>query len=378
MRNLFEWTIRGVAIAVIGAAIAGAAGGGSASAAGAVGAVYTLTNEAAGNRVAVFDRGADGALTAAGTYATGGLGTGGGLGSQGAVILTDNDRFLLAVNAGSDDISSFRVDHDGLTLVDTVASGGDRPIGLTAHGDLVYVVNAGGSGNISGFTLGADGDLTPIAGSTRPLTTAASGPAQVEFSPDGGVLAVTEKATNVIGTYTVDGDGIATGPVSHASAGATPFGFAFGKRGDLIVSEAFGGAPGASAVSSYDMSPDGGLTTITASAATGQTAACWIAISGNGKFAYTTNTGSGSVTGYRIGNDGALTILDAGGVTGSTGAGTAPIDLDFSRNSRFLYVLNGSGGGAEIDGFAAGSDGSLTPVATATGLPGSSVGLAVR
>lgn len=371
-----NWMYR-IVIAV-GAAALGAASiaGTGVSAARSAGNAYTLTNAAGGNGVAVFDRQADGSLTAAGTFATGGLGSGGGLGSQGAVILSDDGERLFAVNAGSDDISSFRVDGGALTLVDTVASGGQRPIGLTEHNGLLYVVNAGGDGNISGFTVADNGDLTPLAGSARPLSTTVSKPAQVQFSPDGGVLVVTEKATNVISTYTVDGNGLATGPTAHPSAGATPFGFAFDKRGTLIVSEAFRGAPGASAVSSYHVAANGDISNVTPSSATTQTASCWIAISKNGKFAYTTNTGSGSVTGYRIGEDGSLTILDADGRTGVTGAGTAPIDAAFSVNGRFLYTLNEAS--HSISAFRVGVDGSLTAAGGIAGLPVASVGLAVR
>jgi 6-phosphogluconolactonase (cycloisomerase 2 family) len=371
MHNVLKRTLIAAGAAAVGMLAIAATG---AAAAGSAGNVYTLTNEAGGNAVAVFDRHADGELTAAGTYATGGLGSGGGLGSQGAVILSDDGELLFAVNAGSDDISSFTIDENGLTLADTVASGGDRPIGVTHHDGLLYVVNAGGAGNISGIAVDADGELTPLANSTRPLSTAASGPAQVEFSPDGDLLVVTEKNTNVISTYTVDGSGLATGPNAQPSAGATPFGFAFDKRGTLIVSEAFGGAPGASAVSSYQLTDDGDLTAVTPSVATTETAACWIAITKNGRYAYTTNTGSGTITGYSIGNDGSLTILDTDGITGVTGAGTSPIDAALSRNGRFLYTINT--GSDDISVFAVGADGSLTALDGIGGLPASSVGLA--
>src|SRR5207253_10424596 len=115
-------------------------GGGAAFARGNVGAVYTLTNAAAGNSVAVFDRASDGTLTPAGSYSTGGLGSGNGLGSQGAVVLSQGNKWLVAVNAGSNEISVLSVDPVGLTLYDKVASGGVRPISLTSHKDLLYVL----------------------------------------------------------------------------------------------------------------------------------------------------------------------------------------------------------------------------------------------
>ena len=57
------------------------------------------------------------------------------------------------------------------------------------------------------------------------------GPAQVEFSPRGNLLVVTEKMTNKIDTYTVGRRGLAEGPMVHNSVGITPFGFEFDRRG---------------------------------------------------------------------------------------------------------------------------------------------------
>ncbi len=356
--------------ALVSAPVVGAASGGR------IGSVYTLTNEAGGNAVAAFHRDTDGALTPAGVYSTGGLGSGGGLGSQGAVVLSENGRLLLAVDAGSDEISSFVVANDGsLAFADRIASGGDRPISVTIHDDLVYGLNAGGAGNISGFIVSTDGTLAPLGGSTRLLSGGATGPAQVQFNPDGTVLVVTEKATNLISIYTLGGDGIASGPNAQVSAGATPFGFDFDKRGRLLVSEAVGGAADASATSSYDLSTSGTLSVISPSVGTTESAACWVVVTGNGRFAYVTNTGSGTVSGYAIGSDGSLALLDADGLTAVTGAGSGPIDADLSHNSRYLFVLNA--GTDSIAGFRInGDDGSLTAVGEIFGLPASSVGLA--
>lgn len=345
---------------------------GAAQAAHARGAVYTLTNSPAGNAVKVFERAAGGSLTPDGEVATGGAGTGGGLDNQSAVVL--DGRRLFAVNAGSDSISAFEVEEHGLELEETVPSGGDRPVSLTVHGDLLYVLNAGGSGNISGFEVSHDGELSPLAGSTRPLSGAGTDPAQVSFDPRGELLVVTEKATNLIDTYDVDRrTGLAGAPNPQASEGETPFGFAFDKRGHLIVSEAFGGAPDQSAVSSYDVD-DGALAPITPSVGTTETAACWIVVTRDGRFTYTSNTGSDSISGYRVGRDGELTLLDPDGKTGVSGPG--PIDMALSRDSRFLYSLN-SGDGT-ISGFRVRTDGGLTPIGGPAGLPAGANGLAAR
>ena len=189
-------------------AVALAVGVASASAANGVkGAVFTESNAASGNAILVFDRSGDGTLHTAGSVATGGLGTGSGLGSQGAAILSNDGNELFAVNAGSNDISAFAVKQkDQLTLVAKVGSGGTHPISLTLHDHLLYVLNDGGgvaSANISGFKVGNHGELSALANSTRSLSGAAVGPAQIEFAPGGGVLVVTEKGTNSIDTYAV-------------------------------------------------------------------------------------------------------------------------------------------------------------------------------
>jgi len=246
---------------------------------------------------------------------------------------------------------------------------------LTVHGNLLYVLNAGPPANITGFRMGHHG-LSMIDGSTRPLSGANVGPAQVQFSPNGRLLVVTEKMTNKIDTYTVGHDGMATGPMTQDSAGIEPFGFAFDGRGRLIVSEAFGGTPNASATSSYHASQDGTIGVISASVPTHQTAACWVVVTDSGRYAYTTNTGSGTLSGYRIDHDGSLSLLNADGVTGSTGAGSMPIDQDFSAGSRFLYVL--TEGSHHVVGFRVNHDGSLTNVDSVGSLPPSAVGLAAR
>jgi len=348
---------------------------GAAHAEESLAAVYTTSNATSGNRILAFHRAPNGTLTAAGSFATGGLGTGGGLGNQGGLTLSGNDRWLLAVNAGSNDLSLFATDDDGLRLVDKAPSGGTQPVSVSIHRDLVYVLNAG-SDNVSGFRLRPHGKLTPLVGSTRPLSGSGTGPAQVQFRPDGRVLVVTEKATNLIVAYAVDEDGLLGPPQVQASQGATPFGFAFGNRRQLFVSEAFGGAPDASAVSSYRVNADGTLHLVSPSVPTHQTAACWVVVTENGRFAYTSNTGSGSISGYEIDDDGALTLLNADGRTADTGAGSAPTDLALSENGRFLFVLNS--GTHNIGAFRIRANGQLHPVAATGGLPAGANGLAAR
>jgi 6-phosphogluconolactonase len=347
--------------------------------------VYVLTNQT-NNTVAVFRRDSKGTLTFADQFPTGGAGNPtpqppdpatDPLASQGALIISNGNRFLLAVNAGSNEISVLKINKNALDIVDVVNSGGIRPISLALHGDLLYVLNEGGTPNITGFDFDEDGTLTPLAGSTRPLIGGgAADPAQIGFSHDGDLLVVTDKSGSRLNTYTIDDDGLPSAPIDNASNGMTPFGFAFNHADTLVVSEAFGGAPNQSAASSYSAADDGTLNVISGSVANSQTASCWVVITNNGKFAFVSNTASGTISSYRINaENGSLTLLNA--VAAKTGMGSAPIDMTLSNNSRILFVL--LGGSQSVASFSiGGGNGDLTPIDTAGGLPFGAQGIAAK
>ena len=337
------------------------------------GAVYVLTNQTT-NSVMVYARDADGALSFAGSFTTGGMGAGTGadpLGSQGSLVLGRFHRLLFAVNAGSNEISVFRVHGLQLELLDREPSGGTMPVSTAVHGNLLYVLNAGGTPNVQGFFFDPfTRRLIPLPGSRRVLPGGAgSAPAQVAFSPDGGVLMVTEKSTNQIDTWTVNDEGYLENRRVTLSSGATPFGFVFARRQFAIVTEA-----GPSALSSYEVDEDDQLELQTGSLTDGQKANCWVVVTKNQLYAFTTNTGSGNVSSYRLSQNGFLTLLNP--VAASTGTGTAPIDMALSDDSHFLFVREATQG--KVDGFRVESDGSLTPVSSATGVPAGAQGIAAR
>jgi 6-phosphogluconolactonase (cycloisomerase 2 family) len=339
------------------------------------GEVYVLSNQASGNSVLVYARSSNGSLTAGGSFPTGGNGTGSGLGSQGSVILHEyaGNSYLFAVNAGSNDVTVFRVDGGTLSQVDKVSSHGTMPISLTVHEALLYVLNGGGTGNISGFHINADGHLTYLENSTKSLSSDNAGPAQIQFNNAGTQLVVTEKNTNRISTYSVDNTGLASDVISHPAVGITPFGFGFDNHDQLIVTDAFNGAAGQSAVTSFSLSSTGNLSLIDGPEGTKQTSACWLAIANNGKYCYSTNTGSASITGFSIQN-GALELLNANGVTATTG--TTPIDVSLTNNSKFLYNVNSTS--HSISMFRVNEDGSLDALGNLSGLPESAVGIAAK
>ncbi len=329
-------------------------------------AVYTLSNATTGNQVLEFSRAADGSLAQTGAYATTGLGTGAGLGSQNAVIVTADRRFLVAVNPGSNSISAFRFGPNGPKLLNTVPSGGQTPISVTARDGVVYVLNAG-SLNVAGYTLGRHG-LSVLVDSIHSLSPAAAGPAQVSFDPTGSALIVSEKTSNSFDVFAVDG-GVVSAPTMYASAGGVPFGFDFDANGHLIAAQANAGV-GESAASSYAVGPGAAFSTIAGPVLTHQGAACWLVTSNDGRFAFTANAGSGSISSFSIAADGTPTLL------GSTLVGDGSHPLDEAVKGSTLFAL--ADAFHQLTSFHIARDGSLSPLGGASGLPVGAMGLATR
>jgi 6-phosphogluconolactonase len=346
----------------------------SASLIGGRGRVFTLTNDASQNAVVEFERAADGSLTLLATAPTGGTGSGAGLGSQGSVIVTRDRRWVLAVNAGSNDISVLKISHSGLVLSDAKPSGGDSPISVTEHHGLVYVLNAGARQSISGFRLSAFGLLDPIPDSVRGLSSASSvGAAQIQFTPDGAHLIVTEKATNQIDVFEVGPDGVGDAIVTR-SAGDTPFGFDIDAHGTIVVSDAFGGMAGAGAMSSYRLDASGVPQAVSGPVQDHQSAPCWVAIVESGRYAFTTNTRTSNISAYALAPQGAITLIASPEGTTATGAG--PIDMALSDASRFLYVLEAGAHAVEVFRVDRASGALVATPGGANNLPAHAVGLA--
>jgi 6-phosphogluconolactonase (cycloisomerase 2 family) len=351
-----------LALALVGAR-ASSANGGHGRHHGAKNVVFVQTNELTGNQIAVYDRGFDGRLNRVATYPTGGNGGAAApgtesdrLASQDSLVYDRGHRLLLAVNAGSDTVSAFRVHGDRLRLKDVVSSGGQFPASIAVHGDLVYVLNAGGIGIVQGFRIHGH-DLTPISGSARPLGLANSNPpnflaspGQVGFTPDGRKLIVTTKAsTSSIDVFQVGPDGrLSATPVVNPSATPVPFAFTFAPSGRLVAGEA-----GASSVTTYRVQGTGTLVD-PKSQGDGQTALCWII--GVRGYYFVSNTGSNNLSSFRIDSSGQPALLAAVAATTNPG----PIDLASSDN--FLYVETGING--TVDEFFVRSDGTLVPLGT--------------
>jgi 6-phosphogluconolactonase len=332
-------------------------------------AVFVMTNNAEANQVVAFQRGPNGRLENSRAYATGGRGSGGTvdpLASQGSLTLSADGAWLFAANAGSGNLSVFRVNGAQLELTDRVATEGSEPNSVAQSGSLVYVLNTAGSSGVVGFHFN-DGKLVGIPNSLRFLSTNAVASGSVAFSPDGQFLIVTEKATNDLDVFKVQSDGSLSQATITASVGPGAFSARFTQKDVALVSETGPGAPNLSAISSYSVQSNGTLTPISSSVPTLGSANCWNVVTPDGRFVYVSNAGSGSVSGFAIGNTGALTPLP-GTVVALNPSGSSNIDVAISSDGKFLYTLNAGTG--TVGMFAIQPDnGTLTDLGTAGDLP---------
>lgn len=332
------------------------------------GHVYTSSNDPAGNALVVFRQAPGGTLVPLGNVATGGTGTGAGLGSQGAVTLSQDGRYAFVVNAGSRSVSTFALSDEAPRLVSTVDAGGDTPVSVTESRGLVYVLDAGGAGQVAGFRNDG-GTLTALADGVRPLSGAGVSPAQVSFDRTGRTLVVTEKASGLITSWSVRVDGSLGSATETTSAGATPFGFSFDVANHLLVSEAQGGAAGVSSLSSYRLA--GGVPqVVTPALSTTQTAACWTVASPDGRWVWTANAASDDLSRFAIGRRGGVQLAEA--VTAYS-PGSHPLDLAISTTGARLYALDG--GLHQVATYAVGEQGALS-ARSAVAVPATAAGLA--
>lgn len=325
------------------------------------GAVFAMTNRAGNNEVVAFSRAADGTLTQTGRFSTRGNGIGVDFDTQGGLTLSPDHRFLYACNPGSDDVTVFAVNGSTLTFLQKIYAG-DQPLSLTISGSLLYVLDGSVAGNgITGFRIAANGTLTPLPNSTRMLSSPVAVPGEVQFSPDGKVLAVTQKVDSLIGPtidiFKIGSNGLPGNAIANKSFGIRPFAEAFKNDGRLLVIES--GLPMLtnSAVSSYNVNEASGtISAITGSAKNGQTDSCWIVITKNQQYAYTANFVSGTISSYALASNGGAALIS--GSAAFTGLMSQPTDLAFDTETRYLYnLLRGTGG---VAAFRVESNGSLS------------------
>ena len=327
-----------------------------------------MTNDATKNEIISYERTWSGELFEYDRFRTEGRGSGGTtdpLQSQDSLILSKDNAFLFAANAGSGTISVFRVSGAKLELVERAPSGGSEPLSIAQTGNLVYVLNGAAAGSVVGFHW--DGrNLRQIPNSTTFLSQTSAGASSITASPDGTHLVVTERLTNNIDTLAIHPNGTLGPLVVNTSKNPGVFSARFAPNGALIVSET-GPAhvTDGSTISSYAVLANGTISPVSQAIATLGSANCWNAITPNGKWVYASNAGSGSISGFSIGANGTLLPIGTT-VVGINPPGSANLDTTISSDGKYLYTLNSGTG--DIGIFAIQNDGTLINRGQADGL----------
>ena len=363
-----------LASGAIGVAVAAAAPA-AAAASATGGAVFVQTNDLDHNSVVAYLRDSNGHLTRVDETQTGGQGGVerdvplDSLASQDALTYDAAHQLLFAVNAGSNTVTSFSVDGAHLTPLQTVPSGGVFPVSVAAAHDRLFVLNAGGTGNVTGYRINPAGRLAALPGGSRDLglnneqrPEFITAPADIAQTPDGAHVVVTTKANNDIDVFNVSDRGALAAPVHNAAASRVPFAVSFDTQHRLAVANA-----GNSSVSTYTVNADGTLHTITAGVQDGQAALCWLV--GTGDTFFGGNAGSSTISAFAVDAAGNATLTGTpDGVVAHTGGGTGgTIDIAVTADQQFLYAENSFAG--SVEAYQIQPDHTLQLVDTQTGLP---------
>lgn len=331
-----------------------------------------MTNDATKNEILAFAQGSDGTFRSTGSFATGGRGSGGitdPLQSQGSLTISQDHSLLFAVNAGSGTVSSFRIVRDRLVLADQQPTDGSEPVAVTQHGNFVYVLNEAGDGGIAVFSVDDSGHLRHVPNSTTLLSGTGLGGASIAISPDGQLLAVVERAADNIDIFHILPNGTLSAATRTADANPGGFSGIFSQNDQLLVSETGGAGPDSSTITSFSVNNSGTVTPISNAVPTDGAANCWLAITPNGKFVYTSNSGSNNISAFNVAQNGGLTPI-GNGIIAANPAGSTNLDIAISADGNLLYTLNSSAGTIRV--WTINSDGTLKEIDSIPGIPAKS------
>lgn len=320
--------------------------------------IFLQSNQLTDNQVLVFQKKADGSVEFKSNVSAHGTGTGANVGSDGTICLSQDKKWLYAVNAGSNTLAVFRNNRGVLTFTDTISTAGIKPVSVTTRNGKTFVVNAGGNGSLVGFKIDSFGILSRIGQPEIELNSTPAVPAQISFDASGNFLVISEKLTNRLVSYYVDVLGNLSLSSSIDSQTPTPYGFAVGSNNYIYISEA-----SANALSIYKIE-NGLLSAVSGPHYTTQNGACWVALLPNLNFAYVLNAGSSTITGFNVSNPTQVTLLNANGVTATA---AHPNETAVSQDGKFVYFLQSES--HSIGCFAVNPDGSLTRISDVYGLP---------
>jgi 6-phosphogluconolactonase (cycloisomerase 2 family) len=272
-------------------------------------------------------------------------------------VISDDGRFLLAVNGGSNTVAVFSINPDGSLVAvpgSPFPSGGQTPCSVAVNGRFVYVANKAfdplhvitQQPNYTTFEVDDAGRLSPVPNGTIDVPPGSS-PSQVLLSNDRRFLFATdflafmlptEEPTGTLLSFQVQGDrGLAPAPgapyvVPQGDGGA--LGLATNPRSDqtLYVGFPVGGKFGV-----YDIDPSTGVLTFVTQVAAGP-GVCWIRTNPVGNRLYTLNSGQNSVGVYNTDNPEAPSPITTFTLKDSQNSGD--FSLGFSPDGGTLYVVS--------------------------------------
>jgi len=391
------------------------------------GHLYMQTNETR-NAIVHYRWSANGALTEGERVVTGGAGSGelspiyhvnrpNDFEGAGSVILTPDRRFLFTTNAGDNSVSSFAVSKDGeLTLVDTkrtgnVTSGGAKSLAYSPSSRTLYVVHTFGPDHLRLMSVDGEGKLTPRPEkySVNTMEWNNRVPTMAVLSPDGKFLFVgttfdelpsrknpdgslilwiphKDGALHVIASNAPDPDGIVVFPVGEDGAlrepsfydarGASPFYIAFlhNRPYTFVVGYAVSNGVSIGKIDANGKISVSAPVTLDTSAGV-PSELCWLAVSPDDRWVFTTNFGYSDISSYHIDGD-MLSIAKDPASPKVPGDGTfraidgvvssGPSDSWISPDGAFVYQIYGNA--SKLVGYATKPDGSLEEV-TSVAIP---------
>ncbi len=292
--------------------------------------VISSTNDSIQNEIVGYRRNSNGKLDSLFTLSTFGKGINGPLRSQNSMLWTKEGKFLLVCNAGSNDVSVFKIDGENVTFLNKYSSGGQTPVSITQYKDFIYVLNSGHHGILSGFKITQDGTLNPIPGINIEVDTMVSGPAQASFTCDGSGIIITCRSSNKIIGFQMSKDGIPVGKTSISSNTEVPYGFDLDEDGKIFVTEAK-----QSGISVYQWKNGKELEKLFDLSKDLHTAACWIKLTKDRKYAFVADADPKNIAGFQIAKTGQCTLIKSDGKSSSTE--NTPTELTIV-DDQFLYV----------------------------------------
>lgn len=235
------------------------------------------------------------------------------------IAVNPQHTLLFAVNQGSDSIAVFHIKpNGGLEAVDgsPFPSGGKAPSSLGISGRTLVVANKAQDGirdltaerpDYTTFTIGADGTLQHVGGSTV-YAKPGSSPTDASVPAEGGVAVGTEES-GPIRSFTVAADGtLRQGPGSPYDPPAEVFGKGFDPSKEFALGVAphptlrlfYIGLPTVPALAVYQYDTSGRLEFRNAVLVSGAYLPCWIQVTKDGRWLYTANADTDNVTAFDI------------------------------------------------------------------------------